>query len=93
MGRIEHLKTDDDSFVLLKSQTIKSVDEDRSTPCPLRSGKATFHLSCKYRDFGRQHSLDSSKNKVSVRLKLEACQMASPLVILCDIIHKHWHHN
>jgi hypothetical protein len=42
-GVHEHITMDDETNVLLQSQTIEGVDETKSVMCPLKSGEASFH--------------------------------------------------
>jgi len=42
-GVYEHKTMDDETNVLLQSQTIEGVDESKSVMCPLKTGEASFH--------------------------------------------------
>lgn len=42
-GVYEHKTMDDETNVLLQSQTIEGVDETKSVMCPLKPGEASFH--------------------------------------------------
>jgi ectoine hydroxylase-related dioxygenase (phytanoyl-CoA dioxygenase family) len=42
-GVHKHITMDDETNVLLQSQTIEGVDETKSVMCPLKSGEASFH--------------------------------------------------
>ena len=42
-GHIEHTTTEDQNNVLLQGQTVKDIDESKSTLCPLQPGEASFH--------------------------------------------------
>lgn len=42
-GVHEHITMDDETNVLLQSQTIEGIDETQSVICPLKSGEASFH--------------------------------------------------
>lgn len=42
-GHFEHETNNDDTNVLLQSQTVNGVDESRAVLCPLNSGEASFH--------------------------------------------------
>jgi len=42
-GVYEHETYDDENNVLLQSQTIHGIDEDKAVMCPLSTGEASFH--------------------------------------------------
>ena len=42
-GAYEHEIHDDDTNVLLQSQTIQGIEESRAVMCPLQPGEASFH--------------------------------------------------
>lgn len=42
-GVYEHKTMDDETNVLLQSQTIEGIDESKSVMCPLKTGEASFH--------------------------------------------------
>ena len=42
-GKVEHETHDDDTNVLLQSQTVQGIDEARAVMCPLAPGEASFH--------------------------------------------------
>ncbi|MGB0181450.1 MAG: phytanoyl-CoA dioxygenase family protein [Candidatus Puniceispirillales bacterium] len=42
-GRYDHEVSDDSTNVLLQSQTVHNVDENKAVLCPLKPGEASFH--------------------------------------------------
>ena len=42
-GRFDHMVSNDSTNVLLQSQTVHNVDENKAVLCPLKPGEASFH--------------------------------------------------
>jgi len=43
LGRQHHEKSDDESNVLFRGQTVRDVSDDKAILCPLQPGQASFH--------------------------------------------------